>query len=226
MRSLIVPKNECSPRFPAPPCVFDDDEVLLNIARDIERQLRESGFAYVGTHGSTVVEVAAWSVVVADGMEHASGVIGEDQPPYRAELEGIRRSLTALRSCNVSGRVVVIADCAAAISATRGNGRARKLVQEILDHLAVVRERRIVISFHWVPSHGKLAPASWVPPPCGEMQARALNAAADHAARNHAALKARRSAREACAIARREAETWEVAVIKALAEIAEVYDEV
>ena len=121
-------------------------------------------------------------------------VIGEDQSSHRAELEGIRRLLVAHRSCTATGRVVVIADCSSAISATVGRGRARKLVQEILDHLAAVRERHIVISFHWVPSHGKPVPVSWVPPPCGEMQARALNATADQAARTHAAFRVRHSA--------------------------------
>ena len=79
------------PELPLAPCVVGEDEVLENLAAELERQWGTQAVVYVGTDGSCVQDVAAWSVAVQDGPVFSSGVVGEDQAPYRAEVEGIRR---------------------------------------------------------------------------------------------------------------------------------------
>ncbi|CAE7516923.1 unnamed protein product [Symbiodinium natans] len=212
------------PELPAPPCVIGDDEVLEAITVDIEKLLRDKGTVTVGTDGSVVSEVAAWAVAIHGGGTHASGVIGEDQSPYRAEVEGIRRLLLAASSCTGSGRLVIISDCKSAIDTAFGRGQATLLVAEVEALLAAVCGLGIEVTLHWVPSHGKLAPTRWRPPPGGELLARFLNDAADRAAKAHAGLRARRSAREACLAARAGAAEWETQAITGLAKIAEFYD--
>ena len=81
------------PELPAAPCVLGDDEVIEDLAAELEKQLCEEAVVVVATDGSCVKDVAAWAVAVKDGPEFSSGVIGEDQSPYRAEVEGIRMAV-------------------------------------------------------------------------------------------------------------------------------------
>ena len=102
--------------LPVPPCVFADDEVLEELAAELERQLSTAGCAHVGTDGSAIKEVAAWAVAVENGPTFSSGVIGEDQASYRAEVEGLRRLLMALQTVRTPGKLIVVSDCQSAYS--------------------------------------------------------------------------------------------------------------
>ncbi|CAE7943638.1 ppdK, partial [Symbiodinium necroappetens] len=78
------------PELPAAPGVVGEDEVIDGLAAELEKQLGAEAVVFVATDGSCVKDVAAWAVAVQDGPVFCSGVIGEDQSPYRAEVEGIR----------------------------------------------------------------------------------------------------------------------------------------
>jgi len=214
------------PEVPPPPCVIGEDEVLEELAATLEKLLRTEPVVYVGTDGSCVMDIAAWSVAVQKGPVVSAGVTGEDQSAYRGEVEAIRRLLMAAQMVRGSGRLVIVSDCQAAIMAVHGCGCSRLLVEDVARRWQDVKAAGIDVTIHWVPSHGKPAPSSWHPPPGGEVPARVLNGRADVEARSCATRRASGSAREACAALRAAAEDWEVEAIRGLAKIAEFYDSV
>ena len=124
------------------------------------------------------------------------------------------------------GRLVIISDCQAAILTVEGKGQASLLAADVHRRWRAVKLAGINVSIHWVPSHGKPAPAVWCVPPGGEVPARVINGRADVAARALAASRAAGSAREACFSARELAAAWEEEAILGLARIAEYYDSV
>lgn len=212
------------PELPAAPGVVGEDEVIDDLAAELEKQLGAGAVVFVATDGSCVKDVAAWAVAVQDGPVFCSGIIGEDQSPYRAEVEGIRRLLMAAQLVRGCGRLVVISDCQAAILTVNGKGQASLLAEDVRTRWRAVRAAGIDVSIHWVPSHGKPAPAVWQVPPGGEVPARVINGRADVTARDLAVRRVTGSAREACHADRVAAAAWEEEAILGLARIADFYD--
>ena len=212
------------PELPPSPCVIGEDEVVEELAAILNQMLSTQPVVYVGTDGSCIHDIAAWSVAVQNGPVFSSGVVGEDQSAYRAEVEAIRRLLMAVQLMQATGRLVVISDCQSAIRAIDGCGCCRLLVEDVARRWQEVRTSGVDATIHWVPSHDKPAPAAWPTPPGGEIPARILNGRADEEARLCATRRASGSAREACAAARAAAAAWEEEAITGLAKIAEFYD--
>jgi len=94
---------------------------------------------------------AAWAVAVHGGAVFSCGVVGEDREPYRAEVEGILAVLEAADRSHWTGRLIVIADCSAAIDATAGKGHARLLVLDVQSRWGRLCRRGFEVSIHWVP---------------------------------------------------------------------------
>ncbi|CAE7345760.1 unnamed protein product [Symbiodinium sp. KB8] len=213
------------PELPPSPCVIGEDEVVEELAAVLDQLLRAQPIVFVGTDGSCIHDIAAWSVAVQDGPVFSSGVAGEDQSAYRGEVEAIRRLLMAVQMVRTTGRLVVISDCQSAMLAVDGCGHCRLLVEDVARRWQEIRSAGIEATIHWIPSHGKPAPAAWPTPPGGEVPARILNGRADEAARLCATRRASGSAREACAAARAAAAAWEEEAITGLAKIAKFYDD-
>ena len=99
----------------------------------------------------------------------AAGLAGEDQSPFRAELEGLlqlvrfwsrRRSLRF--SYIVSKQVFICADCESALAIAEGRfGDASPLLARRL-YGSILRLRAIFsqVTLFWVPSHNKDKPAN------------------------------------------------------------------
>ncbi|CAE7250058.1 unnamed protein product, partial [Symbiodinium sp. CCMP2456] len=232
-----APVNRCEERLlakvvpeqPPPPAVVGRDDTIEALATQLHVLFEDSATLYVGTDGSTVTEVGAWSVAVQGGETFACGICAEDQSPYRAEVEGLLGLLEAAQMCRRRGSIVVIVvvcDCQAALLALDGKGQSCMLVQRVRERLHSCISMGFFLSFYWVPSHGKMAPPRWLVPPGGEMLARALNSRADVAARACASRRAAGSGRERCHAARADALVWERAAIDGLSSIAAHYDDV
>ena len=119
------PANRCEerlfakvvPEMPAAPVVVGRDDTLEALSAQLDAILASGRTARVGTDGSTVSGVSAWSAAVHEGDVFAVGVSGEDQSPYRAEVEGLLGLLEAVAMCQHQGSVVVVCDCQAALLA-------------------------------------------------------------------------------------------------------------
>ncbi|CAE7234662.1 unnamed protein product, partial [Symbiodinium sp. CCMP2456] len=219
-----APVNRCEERLlakvvpeqPPPPAVVGRDDTIEALATQLDVLFEDSATLYVGTDGSTVTEVGAWSVAVQGGETFACGICAEDQSPYRAEVEGLLGLLEAVQMCRRRGSIVVVCDCQAALLALDGKGQSCILVQRVRERLHSCISMGFFLSFYWVPSHGKMAPPRWLVPPGGEMLARTLNGRADVAARACASRRAAGSGRERCHAARADALVWERAAIDGL----------
>ena len=206
MASVPLPVNRLQerllavegPEVPAPPGVLDYEDLVDTIAEALAVRLSSGSPVYVATDGS----------VALDDVVFACNVDGEDQSAHRAEVEGLLALARALSRCQAHGEVHVIADCKAALLTVAGGGCTPLLSSRAVAAFAL-SQGRLRVQRWWVPSHGKVAPARWQPPPCGEVVARALNAKADRAARDKATRAAAGCARQACCRASERALEWE-----------------
>ncbi|CAE7715253.1 unnamed protein product [Symbiodinium sp. CCMP2592] len=197
------------PEIPVVPLVVDYDGYVSDLAEVLQACLTAEGEVLLATDGSVVDTVSAWAVVLDDDRGTFSmGVEAEDQSPHRAEAEGMLAVVRALHRCTAAGRVHLLADCQSAMATLHGCGSTQVFSRHALQLQAEMRDR-IEILWWWVPSHGKLANHQWRCPPCGEMKARALNAAADRAARTRAVMRAQGSDRQRCVRLREDALKWE-----------------
>ena len=160
-----------------------------------------------------------WLLGRDGASDFALGVSGEDQTSHRAEVEALVALLEALVLTCSSGSVHVLVDCQAALRVVQGGGCAPLLARRAVELQARLRGR-VRLTFWWVPSHGKVAPAQWMVPPCGEAVARALNARADRVARSCATRRAAGSGRQQCADQRAQAMTWEKQALQTLTAVA------
>ncbi|CAE7723733.1 rbcL [Symbiodinium sp. CCMP2592] len=167
------------PEMPASPGVVGRDMDIDSLAALLDGRFEAEGIAYVGSDGSSVMAVAAWSVAVHEAATVAGGVVGEDQSPYRAEVEALLSLFEALSLCRRRGTLVVVSDCQSALAAVQGKGNAVKLVARLCELHSLCCARGFLIHMFWIPSHGKIAPARWVVPMGGEALARHLNDRAD-----------------------------------------------
>eukprot|EP00435_Cladocopium_sp_Y103_P029088 s2744_g7.t1 len=180
----------------------------------------------VATDGSSIDAVAAWSVYfpfLQAGF--ATGVSGEHQTSFRAEVEAIYNVLLCLSRMWDAGfrlpvSLVIVTDCTAAVSMIHSyHGVAPLLSRRIRSLLTLCEQRGVHVSFQWVPSHGRHV-ASWRPEHFSEFDLRQWNAIADQLARDAAKRRLSGSDREACAAARRHAYFWEMETLAAVANIA------
>lgn len=212
------------PEWPRPPPVLDYDGFVDDLAVVLQGGLSSEGTVVVATDGSVIDGVSALAVVLeGDQGVFTLGIAAEDQSSHRAEVEALLAVTRALRRTTATGHVHILSDCQSALRAVQGGGmgggkapllarRSRQLLEEVSE--------RLYIHWWWIPSHGKLAPASWRCPPCGEMRARALNARADRAARHRAATRANGSDLQRCSQLRLAATVWEKGVLAAFGSIA------
>lgn len=207
------------PEVPGPPRAVDPDDLLEALAEALEVKLAAGGPVFVATDGSLVDTVAAWAVALDGDLAFSQTVTGEDQSAHRAEVDGLVALALALGRCRSPGEVHVIADCQAALLTVAGGGGTPLLSSRAAQAFAALPQH-LQLHKWWVPSHGKLAPARWRPPPCGEMLARALNHKADRAARDRAVRAAAGSLRQQCCQARAKAFEWEQAAHRALRQVA------
>ena len=77
------------PEVPPPPIVLDYDDMIDNIAEAFEEKFAAGKVVFVATDGSVVDTVAAWAVAFEDDRVFSINIGGEDQSPFRAEVEGL-----------------------------------------------------------------------------------------------------------------------------------------
>ena len=212
------------PETPRPPDVVDYSGYIEDVAEAIDIRLARTPCStlFVATDGSVIDTVAAWALVFEDEQTFAQGIAAEDQSPHRAELEGLLALFRALDLCKCTGVVHVICDCQAALLVAEGGGCERLMAGSFTALMSRLRSR-FEVHCWWCPSHDKVAPTRWVPPPCGEARARRLNASADGAARRQAGRLAAGSARQRCLMSRRTAASWELDALTALRSVARVW---
>ena len=187
-----------------------------DLAAVLQGGLSSVGTVVVATDGSVIDGVSALAVVLeGDQGVFTLGIAAEDQSSHRAEVEALLAVIRALRRTTATGHVHILSDCQSAVRAVQGGGKASLLARRSRQLLEEFRER-LNLHWWWIPSHGKLAPASWKCPPCGEMRARALNARADRAARHRASSRANGSDLQRCSQLRSAATVWEKGVLAAL----------
>ncbi|CAE7206863.1 unnamed protein product [Symbiodinium sp. CCMP2592] len=202
------------PELPRPPDVLDPVDVYEDIAAVLDGLLQSESSLTVAVDGSTCCSLAAWAVSFAD-RSFSLGVQGEDQSSFRAEIEALWALLRSLQLCSGSGVIHVVCDCQSAITVALGGGQLAGLSRRFVAFRREL-EQRFTIHLWWTPSHGKVAPSMWRPPPCGEVVARALNAKADAAARSCAGARANGSLRKTVMEQREAALSWEVKALTAL----------
>jgi hypothetical protein len=216
---------------PAPPPVLDPGDAVAELGDLLAEVLTVQEVLFVATDGSSTDGVAAWAAHVA-GVDKtvAAGVPGEDQTPYRAEVEALRAVLVAAELAVAGGiavatkKLVLVGDCQAALQGARtGGGTCSVLLRELRASGQRLMRGGLELDFAWVPSHGKVLRA-WCPhPQASEVQMRAWNAKADWAAGQCAARRRNGSARQTCLRARRRAEEWEAEVARRAALVAVRY---
>ena len=124
--------------LPAPPIVLDCDGFVDGIAEAVLR-LPSTEDVRLATDGSVTGESAA-AITFRLGGDFALGVPGEDQAPYKAEVQA-------------PGRFFVLVDCTSALDATRGCGNLRKVCDQFATLLTLRPDRGVQVIFHWVLSH-------------------------------------------------------------------------
>ena len=213
------------PETPAAPVVIDVEDFLLDLVRDLELAFEGKSDILVATDGSEVTNVAACAISVEGQGVHSIGIDGEDQSPYKAEVQALLHLVAALLRVRARGRVVAAVDCTAAIQAAEGRGQLRVLCHSLASGIARLNDGGLDLELHWVPSHGKSLPRHWTPPQgFAEPLLRRLNELADRAAREAATLRARGSRRQMCCSIRLAAERWEAAVLMRAATVAAFFD--
>ena len=213
------------PEMPAPPVVLAVDEFLDSLAEEVLKLPAAPEGFLLATDGSCVTEVSAVAFAFLGGDTCGLGVPGEDQTPFKAEVQALLWLLEVLLRAGRPGDYFVLVDCTAALFAARGKGHLRKLCDRFTVLWNLLETAGVKVTLHWIPSHGKRAPDGWRPPGSfSEAQARLLNQAADAEARRLAARRARGSARQLCCQARTEAETWETGAINALHRISSAFE--
>mmetsp|Transcript_42212 Transcript_42212/g.100601 ORF Transcript_42212/g.100601 Transcript_42212/m.100601 type:complete len:1314 (+) Transcript_42212:1316-5257(+) len=213
------------PETPPAPPVLDAGELLEDLAADLRRRWTSGGSLLLGTDGSAFDQVAAASVAVEGGGTFASGLQGEDQSSYKAELDGLRLCLQGLWQAGVPGRAVIAVDCKAAIDAWKGHGCLVFYVSLFQSLKVQLRLLGIEVDVIWVPSHCKPTPVGWRGSEIVSLQRlRSINERADGAAGRLARRRATGSLRQRCLRAREEAARWEVRALTLAECVAEAWD--
>jgi len=235
--NLGVPTNRAEerlfarilPEYPAPPRVECLDTSINAMLPGLSAVFDTPGdFVYIATDGAAKNGVAAWAVYLPQvGATSVSGVAGEDQSAFKAEVAAIDIVIAACtrlpRICAARKTIVIVTDCLSAIqviSSERDDScQLPLLVGRIRDHLQTLRSRGHTVEFAWVPSHGKIK-VGWLPHPAiSEKEMRDWNAVADSAASVCLQNAYDGSDRKLWWELAQQAAAWEVSTIKAAAAI-------
>ena len=113
----------------------------------------------------------------------------------RSRLFGGDCGLCSCRFC----QIVVIVDCESAMEALRGRGKGCGRARAMQEAVEELTRRGWVLSFHWVPSHGRDPAAGWRPPEgFSEARVHAIKHRADRAASSACRRRVQGSGRQAC----------------------------
>ncbi|CAE7457818.1 unnamed protein product, partial [Symbiodinium sp. CCMP2456] len=157
--------------MPAPPLVLDVPDFVESLAEEIGRLPEDPQGHLLATDGSAITEVASAAIAFLDG---------EDQTPYRAEVQALLWLYEALLCARRKGLYFVVVDCMSAIDAVHGHGRLAKILDQFAGMQAALDSHGVRVVLHWTPSHGKKAPDTWRPPgQFSEATVRLLNHRAD-----------------------------------------------
>ncbi|CAE6972781.1 L96 [Symbiodinium sp. CCMP2592] len=183
-----------TPQMPAAPVSSDVVEFdrSLDAAVLLALQPGEHGdypWAYIATDLSSERSVGAFAVVVGKPSQRfAAGTGSEDQAAYRQEALALHAALASLSRVWQAGmktQVFLVTDCLSAMQSIMGDagalGSLPLLMQSARSLLRGLGTRGCLVSFIWVPSHGKNL--RWQPPSghCAH-ELREMNRAADVAA--------------------------------------------
>ncbi|CAE7477329.1 unnamed protein product, partial [Symbiodinium necroappetens] len=182
--------------MPAPPLVLDVPDFVESLAEVIGRLPEDPQGHLLATDGSAITEVASAAIAFLDGPTLGLGLPGEDQTPYRAEVQALLWLYEALLCARRKGLYFVVVDCMSAIDAVHGHGRLAKILDQFAGMQAALDSHGVRVVLHWTPSHGKKAPDTWRPPgQFSEATVRLLNHRADLEARRIAMRRAQGSGR-------------------------------
>ncbi|CAE7362760.1 gcs-1 [Symbiodinium sp. CCMP2592] len=207
---------------PPAPVLVAPDELVAEVAEDL--CLGESTLI-AATDGSSKHSVGAAAFTLpGQRVKVASGLPGEDQSPYKAELHALLLLFRVFCAVPSEQRTAVkvlhvFSDCQSALTAIRtGKGALPLLVRDVAMLCADIARSGVEVQLHWVPSHGKPAP-SWVPWPGAhpDLQ-RQWNAEVDALAAAECHRRLHGSQREAFARHLEEIQNWERRVLRASAE--------
>lgn len=214
--------------YPAAPVVHPVDMHTAAVAL-LEALPHDHVHVPIAIDGSMPQGIASWSMVCPFGnITLSCGVDGEDQAPYRAEVEATLKvfELLALLAGLLGSRqlhVWIISDCASALQLAF---HSRGELTGIGDSCSQMRQqcsRNIVVSYQWVPSHGRVVPA-WQPTcPFHDDSLRQWNAWADLVAKRTNEARCRGFRRVCWHDEFQETRRWSGKVLTACASISAWY---
>ena len=157
------------PETPPAPHVQSRETTLTAITSAFACMFASSSSRVVATDGSAMDSVAAWSIYIPSlETSFALGLTGEDQTPFRAEVEAIHVVLLCMCRLWDEGfqhgvSLVIVTDGSAAISMIHSmHGVVPLLSRKLRSLLQLCEQRGVHIDFQWVPSHGRHV-ACWRP---------------------------------------------------------------
>ena len=213
------------PVLPPAPHGVDPTEFAERLARQLSQALQTGRPLYASTDGGSKDEVGAFAIHFG-GQSYGAGTGHEDQSAFRQELNAIlflSRGLTRSASRGARGKVYIISDCQAAISAIKAQvitSACPSLVQEICLNLQHAHIFGVSTSFIWGPSHNKRP--DWVPEDGHDGSLlRQLNERADAHCTEILTRRLQGSLRQRWQVIVRNATEWEYKVIHAAAKAAE-----
>ena len=107
---------------------------------------------FLGTDGSEISTVAAFAVVIeGTSPTHSRGVDGEDQPPHRAEVDGLCCVMLASLQLSAVATLTILLEFKAATRAFA----ERRCCKRTLDARRELERRGWCVAVHWVPNHDK-----------------------------------------------------------------------
>ena len=213
------------PTLPAAPHGVDPSEFTARLVTQLSRVLKPDLPLYVSTDGGSKDDVGGFAIHFG-GQSFGAGTCHEDQSAFRQELNAVlflSRGLTGAASSGARGKVHVVCDCQAAISAIKAqelSSACPLLVQEIRLNLQHASIYGVSVSFVWVPSHNKKP--DWTPEDGHDGPfLRQLNERADAHCTEILSRRFLGSLRQRWHVIAHNAMTWEYNVIHAAAKAAE-----
>ena len=220
---------KCISAMPAAPPVPEYASVIDECVRSLNQHVPEESYLCIATDGSSSHDIAAFAIHFPTlNQQISSGIPGEDQSPFRAELEALHLSLQAIERIDWRKRkrvphIVIISDCQAALDIVAGHyGSCRLLAAQIHETRRRV-EAKVSIELVWVPSHGKLSP-KFIGHPAFTMHfLRECNSKADQLANLCMRRRLHESARHHWHLQVAADQLWEARVLKDVSSIARTY---
>ena len=188
-------------------------------------------FLCIATDGSSSSDIAAFAIYFPKLDHHiCSGLPGEDQTPFRAELEALHVTLQAIeridwRKRKRAPQIVILSDCQAALDIVSGHHGSCRILATQLHETRRRAEAQTHLEFVWVPSHGKLSP-NFVGHHAFSMPfLRESNHRADQSATRCMRQRLHESARHQWHLQAKQAEVWETRVLQDVILVARNYSQ-